>query len=151
MPSVVQLGLGDGRSIVPLGQLAFNSDQQRRLELQLQDVLGGHHAVPADFGTPATDFLQVRLMHQFLSNAPADPVTGHRPKLPPQKMPDIDFHKAVAGLGQYPQLMRALGLVIDLEVPLGGRTSFVSRAGASQSRRTRADDSLDGIHIERAQ
>ena len=120
MPSVVQLGLGDGRSIVPLGQLAFNSDEQRRLELQLQDVLGGHHAVPANFGSPATDFLQVRLMHQFLSNAPADPVTGHRPKLPPQKMPDIDFHKAVAGLGQYPQLMRALGLVIDLEVPLAG-------------------------------
>ena len=74
-------------------------------------------------------------MHQFLSNAPADPVTGHRQKLPAQKMPDVDFHKAVAGLGHIPEAERALGLVIDLEVPVGGRSGSRQRAGASQSRR----------------
>ena len=32
----------------------------------------------------------------------------------------IDFHQILSSLGQYPRLMRRLGLVIDLEVPLSG-------------------------------
>ena len=46
----------------------------------------------------------------------------HYPKfegeLTPLQPPDIDFHKLVSTLGNYPELMRRLGLVIDLEVPV---------------------------------
>ena len=56
---------------------------------------------------PTRDFLQVRLNYPLLDAA----ITALQP-------PDIDFHKAVSTLGNYPQLMRALGLVIDLEVPV---------------------------------
>ncbi len=78
------------------------------------------HSVPSNFGTPQTDFLQVRLVHQFLSAYKPYIKGGNAIPLPPQTLPDVDFHKAVASLGQYPKLMRALGLVIDLEVPLKG-------------------------------
>lgn len=32
--------------------------------------------------------------------------------------PDLDFHQVVAMLGDYPELMRALGLIFDIEVPI---------------------------------
>src|SRR5258708_14180418 len=68
---------------------------------------------------------EVRLMHHFLSQYKRYP-KGERKKggntVPQsvQTLPDVDFHKAVASLGQYPKLLRAMGLVIDLEVPLTG-------------------------------
>jgi len=56
---------------------------------------------------PSRDFLQVRLQFPKLD-----------PELAPLQRPDIDFHKLVSTLGNYPELMRRLGLVIDLEVPI---------------------------------
>ena len=45
-----------------------------------------------------------------------------KPELPetiePLEPPEIDFHKIVSTLGSYPELMKALGLVINLEVPM---------------------------------
>ena len=120
MPTIAQYGLGQtAPGIVPLNQIAIYSDEQAGLEEGINRLLGDLKAVPADFGTHKTDFLQVRLMHQFLSKVTLD-AQGHRQKLPPQTLPNIDFHKAVAGLGSYPMLERALGLVIDLEVPVAG-------------------------------
>jgi hypothetical protein len=119
-PNLAQLGFADnGPGLVPFNQIAIYSDEQAGLEERINVLLSRLRAVPANFGTPQTDFLQVRLMHQFLSKVVLD-ANGNRVPLPPQQLPDIDFHKAVAGLGQYPKLMRALGLAIDLEVPLGG-------------------------------
>lgn len=56
---------------------------------------------------PVRDFLQVRLQYPALEA-----------ELAPLQPPDIDFHKLVSTLGNYPELMRRLGLVIDLEVPV---------------------------------
>jgi len=56
---------------------------------------------------PTRDFLQVRMQYPKL--------TGDITPLTP---PDIDFHELVSTLGNYPELMRRLGLVIDLEVPI---------------------------------
>lgn len=120
MPTPAQLGFGDTKQVFfPLNQIAILGDRQAGLEKEIDGILGELHAVPANFGTPATDFLQVRLMHQFLSKVKFD-AQGHRAPLPKQTLPDVDFHKAVAGLGSYKKLMRALGLAIDLEVPLAG-------------------------------
>jgi hypothetical protein len=45
----------------------------------------------------------------------------HMPPAPPLAAPDfdrvLDFHKAVSALQSYPELLRALGLVFDVEVP----------------------------------
>ena len=37
--------------------------------------------------------------------------------VPPDMASVIDFHKAITGLQAYPALLRALGLVFDLELP----------------------------------
>jgi hypothetical protein len=119
-PNLAQLGFVPGApGVVPFNQIAIYSDEQAGLEERLNVLLSRLKAVPANFGTPQTDFLQVRLMHQFLSKVVLD-ADGNRVPLPPQQLPDIDLHNAVAGLGQYTKLMRALGLAIDLEVPLSG-------------------------------
>src|SRR5260370_705901 len=103
-----------------IGQIAIGNQQvQDRLDEQLNAILKHDRAVPAASPNPRLDFYQVRVMHQFLSKQVLD-AKGHRQLLPPQKPPDIDFHRAVAGMGQYQKLMRALGLAIDLEVPLNG-------------------------------
>src|SRR5215469_17109451 len=102
MPTLAQYGFGDtATGIVPLNQIAIYSDQQPGLEQHIDELLSRLKAIPSNFGTPTTDFLQVRLMHQFLSKVTFD-AQGNREKLPPQTLPDIDFHKAVAGLGSYP-------------------------------------------------
>jgi hypothetical protein len=120
-PTLAQLGFGDtNKPLVSLNEIAIYSDQQAGLEADIDNVLKRSHAVPANFGTPQTDFLQVRLTHQFLSQYKPFPKGGNAIPLAPQKLPDVDFHKAVASLGQYPKLMRALGLAIDLEIPLTG-------------------------------
>ncbi|MGE5673178.1 MAG: hypothetical protein ACM3XM_04750 [Mycobacterium leprae] len=54
-----------------------------------------------------TDLLRARLFHQGPSGTRL-PVT----------VPRVDFHDMVGTLGQYPELMRSLGLVYDLEVKM---------------------------------
>ena len=120
MPTVDQYGFGDDEGgIVPLDEIAIYADEQASLEQQIDGTLDKLRAIPPSFGTPVTDFLQVRLMHQSLLTVPID-ANGNRQQITAQTLPDVDFHNAVAGLGSYPMLERALGLVIDLEVPLAG-------------------------------
>ena len=118
-PNLTQFGfeIHGGGGGLPLNRILIHGDQQQKtLERSIDDKLKESKAVPADFGYPETDFLQVRIMHQFLSSVALDK-KGHPNPLPNQVPPDFDFHKAVASLGQYQKLMRALGLAIDLEVP----------------------------------
>ena len=118
-PTLPQLGLDPaGGPGLSLGQLAVTSQQEEQaLNRQINALLSDAKAVPANFGTPKTDFQQVRLMHDFLSARDAD---GNPLPLPAQKLPDTDFHKVVGAMGQYPALMRALGIAIDLEIPAAG-------------------------------
>ena len=103
-----------------IGQIAIGNQQVLdRLNEQLNAMLRHDRAVRPGPPNPRLDFYQVRVMHRFLSGQVLD-ADHHRQKLPPQKPPDLDFHRAVAGMGQYQKLMRALALAIDLEVPLDG-------------------------------
>ncbi|TAM81020.1 MAG: hypothetical protein EPN47_14160 [Acidobacteria bacterium] len=58
---------------------------------------------------PERDFLLLRISKPALPEA-AQPI----------QLPEIDFHKIVSSLGNYPEIMKALGLVINLAVPLPG-------------------------------
>jgi hypothetical protein len=120
MPNLVELGFGRPRGIVSFRDIVITPDDEQRVEAGFDNIMRQLQlkAIPSSYGTPQTDFFQVRLMHRPLSRMVIDPQTGRL--LPEQQPPDIDFHRAVAGLGQYPKLMRALGLAIDLEVPLAG-------------------------------
>ncbi len=91
---------------------------QPALELRTAEAIESRlldgHAIPPAFGTPAIDFYQVRTFHQFLSRRNPD---GTPAPLQPQTVPKLDFHDVVSRLSQYPELLRRLGLVVDLELP----------------------------------
>jgi hypothetical protein len=64
--------------------------------------------------TVRSDFLQLKCLH--LANAVK--------KCLPEKIPipEVDFHQMLTALAQHPQLLRRLGLAIDLIAPLAGST-----------------------------
>jgi hypothetical protein len=71
---------------------------------------GGVVAFPGD-GTPELAFAHVYRFYdrpgsRFDKDEPNEP--------PPPKAPEIDFHGACAALADYPELMRRLGLAVDL-------------------------------------
>lgn len=86
---------------------------------QVETVLNQHKAYTN--GPPLTnvghDFYQIwRFHHSRTSFAPyAD--DDH---VPPVARPTLDFHEVVSSAGQYPPLLRLLGLVVDLVVDVGG-------------------------------
>lgn len=134
-PTLVQLGLDPaGGGIGNFGEIAIISDQEPSIRKRIDGVLDSYQAIPPGFGSPVTDFYQVRIMHDALSKQVRNP-DGTLQPLPPQKPPEVDFHRVVGSLGQYQKLMRALGLAIDLEIPL---------KGIAPSSNIRATPSLDG-------
>lgn len=70
-----------------------------------------HPDSPVNQKTPLADFLKLMLFHQ-----PRTPKEPEAPA-PPVEPPAPDFHDLLAHLGEYPTLLRSLGLVIDLSIP----------------------------------
>jgi len=93
---------------------------------------GVRNALPPGPPDPTLDFFQVTNFFTPQSTVKPDrevvdkwgqkgKVTGEYERLPAViPVPDIDFHQIVSTLAQYPKLLRDLGLVIDLDVPLEG-------------------------------
>jgi len=84
------------------------------------------------FQTPRLDSTQLKNVHTGIANEFA--VFHHVPTGTPisERPPDfehlIDFHQALSSLNSYPELLRALGLVIDFELP----KEFVAITTANQ-------------------
>ncbi len=95
-------------------------DREAELVQELEDTLDKQKAIPpVGERQPARDFLQLKRFHQP-RNAPL-PRVEHQPleyARPPVEVPKLDFHQVQAALGNYPQVLRELGLVFDLTVPL---------------------------------
>ena len=116
-PTLDQLGIGrHSPGDTGFGSVVMSEQQQEGIRATLRRYLEEYHAIPPDIGWPAIDFYQVRLMHDFLSKKVLKPDGRLRP-LPKQKPPEVDFHRAVAAMGQYQKLLRTVGLAIDLKVP----------------------------------
>jgi hypothetical protein len=113
----------DGRG-TSLGRIVIMSERQGPLfDRLLRGAMRETHAMPPEYpSTPALDFYQVRVMHRPLSREVRD-ADNHRVPLPAMARPEIDFHQTVAAMSQYPKLMRALALAIDIEVPIDGVTA----------------------------
>ena len=103
------------RTITNLVPLALVSpDEVAAVRGRIDGILKSAHAIPPQFGDTAEDFFQVETFHDFLSKRLPD---GTPAPLQPQTLPKLDFHQVVSRLSQYPELMRRMGLVVDLEIP----------------------------------
>jgi hypothetical protein len=119
-PTLGQLGLVPG--VAGIGKfldIALYSDLEPGVKTTIDDYLAHNNFIPKNFGAPVHDFYQVRLMHDFLSKR-VRRADGTLEPLPPEKPPEVDFHRVLGAMGQFPKLLRALGLAIDLEIPAAG-------------------------------
>ncbi|WP_438040766.1 hypothetical protein [Sorangium sp. So ce128] len=91
-----------GPELTPQEVVALGRSEEARLARR--DRIA---AVREREGAIATDYLLLRAFHHRVPAA--------APYLPP---PQLDFHRIVSALGNYPSLLRRLGLVVDLVVPL---------------------------------
>lgn len=95
----------------------FNLDPQRRATLStaIDRMLerNGVTTAPAA-GSPSAVAGSVEQLNRMLA-----PDNGPQP---PPLWPDLDFHQAVSLLASHPMLMRKLGFIVDLKVPLAGWT-----------------------------
>jgi hypothetical protein len=94
--------------------LDFNIQTRELLERQLYSIIS-EGVVPYNYpvdidenNAVQLDFYQAELFHAF---------KGGQFDTPPKK-PELDFHKILAMLGDYPELLRALGLVFDFELSI---------------------------------
>ena len=95
-------------------------DREADLVQELEDTLREAKTIPpAGEQQPAMDFLQLKRFHQPrnapLPQGPHETLEYARPAA---EVPKLDFHQVQAALANYPRILRHLGLVFDLTVPL---------------------------------
>ncbi|MCG6498223.1 Ig-like domain-containing protein [Kitasatospora sp. A2-31] len=110
---------------------------RREPRIALRSAEPDPNAPPAAAPTPTSQTDSVAAFHEF----------HDRPARPNAPLPSanqlsglLDFHQCVACLGDYPALMRRLGLIIDLELPAAGiPTASTARRLRVLPRRQAAD------------
>lgn len=104
------------------GAIHFDRERERELSEFINELLDQHKAIETDilddteFTPEELGFFQAAVFHR--AHLPLqDPDDPDNSEPVPIEIPEIDFHQKVSSLGDYPELLRRLGLVIDLEVP----------------------------------
>jgi hypothetical protein len=69
---------------------------------------------------PADAFAQHLCFHQGAHYTDKEQKDGQPPNAAPPEVPVFDFHEMVSSLGDYPHVLRLLGLVVDLSVAADG-------------------------------
>ena len=110
-PSILEL-IGSDNSPDHLAKIFLEeSDVKPLLKERLEDELLAKKAIgPADFSDPAIWFFQLR---EFLK--PRTQNIDPNENLPE---PEFDFHEMLSSMGDYPEIMRRMGIVLDLEANL---------------------------------
>jgi hypothetical protein len=111
IPALAGSGWSDLRTVEVLPREGV-VDAEKAREAELLKRFGSRKALPPGPPEPAMDFFQARYFFR--------PRSAGRRTTPVAK-PDFDFHQALALLGDHPELLRQLGLVIDLTVPFAGQ------------------------------
>ena len=115
LPSPHEVYHGGRHNKANFSLLDFSIPETRdRLKKQLNSLIA-NGVVPCNYPSAISndeavqlDFFQAESFHAFKG--------GLYNNLP--KKPELDFHKVLALLADYPELLRALGLVFDLELPV---------------------------------
>lgn len=98
---------------------------KKRTGRLLKETLNKTKVIPFDpKANPEMDFAQVKNFHGLYDKKPVP----HYAAIDP---PNFEFHQVLAALSTYPQLLRRLGLIIDLEFP--AQSSPLMRIGGSSS------------------
>ena len=110
-PSILDL-IGSDNSPDHLADIFLEeSDVKPLLKERLEEKLLAKKAIgPADFSDPAIWFFQLR---EFLK--PRTQNINPDETLPE---PEFDFHEMISSMGDYPEIMRRMGIVLDLEADL---------------------------------
>lgn len=106
----------EGKQLEQLKQLIPTAADKATIE----EILDVKRAIPREL-TKTQDFNKWRLDYAQLQEfyAPHDPEKRVEPQVP-----SLDFHQVISILGDYPLLMRYLGLVFDLEIELKKEIPF---------------------------
>ena len=88
-------------------------DRELDLEKTLTVRIGKDKALAPAPSEPTLDFFRAKHFHRFRGGDRANKV----------KLTDFDFHQALSLLSSHPALLRLLGLVVDLEVPVKGQAT----------------------------
>jgi hypothetical protein len=84
--------------------------QQGNLQTEIAKLRTANPAlryIPGGAPNVFQDFLQARWFFHTPPNTPR----------PPLAVPTLDFHQAISAVGEYPGILRMLGLVIDFKIP----------------------------------
>lgn len=85
----------------------------------IADAHRGARSIPPGPPNLEQDMLLARVFHHV------DQIDGSHPRSAPV-IPTWDFHKVVSALGEYPEVLRLLGLIVDLVVTLPSAASIPS-------------------------
>jgi hypothetical protein len=103
---VAELPKQPGREKVTLDSLIIKLRPEQRIKTQLRQL----KAIPfSPAANPVLDFAQLKNFHGLYDKKP---VMNY---VPPPK-PDFEFHEILSVIAAYPELLRKLGLVFDLEI-----------------------------------
>ena len=104
----------------PEGRAALRA-QVRRLQSEHRAVTTAHVATATAGASPAALFFdQMSAFYDDLAAGAAQRYANAKAQNFQQAAPVFDFHQALTVAARYPLLMRALGLVFDLEIALAG-------------------------------
>ncbi|MCB0775928.1 MAG: hypothetical protein KDB99_06340, partial [Chitinophagaceae bacterium] len=94
-----------GREKISMGQIVSKIPTERRIN----ELLRKNKAIPFNASaTPTFDFAQLKNFHGLYSKTEVK-------NFVPLPKPDFEFHDILSIIASYPQLLRKLGLVFDLE------------------------------------
>ncbi len=109
-PSADALVKDTGAPFNPLAFSLRDSNEKSLTSSLMQELDKNKYLTQGNIADPSTlakSFIQAKLFHQ--------PFSATMVKI---SSPSIDFHRMISSLGDYPVLLKSLGLVFDLEVPL---------------------------------
>jgi hypothetical protein len=114
-----------GRVVTDLGPIATNEAGTRETVFaamartpRITSKTGAEELNLPSTGQSTVNFATVNFarLHAYRTRALSTPAVSAGP-VPPPTPPTLDFHQMVSSLGDYPMLLRRLGLIIDLEIP----------------------------------